>query len=291
MLSLGVSHTAMAQKVTPTEVFQVVETISSELDEFHAANFTQAPRAEIKLSPRLPRHVLQKARTVYQKIQMLRDINGLLPKAVAEIPVREVTPGDVKKSVDIILAELREIREIYHLDDETQLVALSSAKTPTDVYRELTQIAKSIDALGIPAVVPNDVYQVAQTVIGDLEKIYTHLEKDLTVITDIEKSSGKKPADAYNASFVLLEKLQAFNEQGEYDIKGGVVLPVKKAANLTPTDVMDLLNNALAEIGALKFKMGMSNETELAALEGGKTPSDVFDLVIKAQKLVDELGD
>ena len=287
VFTLGALSTSFAQKVTPNHVFQLVDTAYQELERFHDSDFSQSPDANVKIPPRKPRHVLQKAQEVYIKVQNLRRLNGLTQNPIHPIPVRQVTPGDVKKSIEKILEDLENLKSIYNIKGTLPPVHLPTDKTPTDVYQHLSKVSASLDALGLPVVVPNDVYRIAETVVIDLEKLVQH--KKLYAKTDIRTFTGKTPSAVYDHTHLLLVKLRDLTEQSEYQIKGGVILLNKPQGAIKPAHVMDGLGNAIAEIGAIKYKAGMTQPTQFANLKSGKTPSDVFARVQQAHDLVDIL--
>ena len=74
-LSFGTTQT-LAQ-TTPDHVYQVTEGTVRVLDAINKANYSTPKDAKIEAEPALPRHVLQLARAVWRKTQLLRFINGL----------------------------------------------------------------------------------------------------------------------------------------------------------------------------------------------------------------------
>lgn len=280
-----VTHTAHAN-VTPNQVYQVTENIVRELAVFHEKNFT-VPNTPVQvLTPRKPRHVLQKAREVFQKLQALRYINGLSPSGIDPVPARAITPGDVKDLVDKILADVRELRGVYGISGSPTGAPVPQGKNPTDVYENLIRVSQSLDGLGIPAVVPNDVYQVAQTVLNQLAAIYSK-EKGKDAVLHTAWVQGKSPKDVYEQGFVLVEALKRLSEDESHSVAGGVVLPARASGAISPAHVLDLMNVALAEVNAMKVAVGISAPTELATMSAGKTPSDVFQLIQQSQYIVE----
>ena len=172
---------AHAEKITPSHVYQLVDSVDKKLDLFHDADFSQSPDVTIKLAPRKPRHVLQKAQEAYIKVQKLRVLNSLSENPVKPIPVRAVVPADVKESVQRISDDLEALHKIYGINNIPE-APLPQGKKPTDVYKHLVRVSTSLDHLGLPAVVPNDVYRVAETLVLDLQKIVQHKGLNLSLI-------------------------------------------------------------------------------------------------------------
>ena len=88
----------------------------------------------------------------------------------------------------------------------------------------------------------------------------------------------------------MLTQLQTLTENNaDFAIPNGVVMPNDRSGKVRPGHVLDLLNNALAEISAIKVKVGATTPTELAPPQSGKTPSNVFDAVSTARAMVESL--
>lgn len=280
-----------AQTVTPSHVYQVVDNVNAELALMHTANNSNSSgdKKAPALTKRRPRHVIQAARMVLLKVQALRAINGLAKNPVPPFPVREVLPADVKKIVERILADVRDLRAKFDVTGPSPSVALKSGKTPTDVYGNLIRASLQIDGLGIPRVVPNGVYQVAMTIIGDLKKVRT--ARGITAEVKFQAGGKRKrPKHVFDRGVELLAAIKSLSATNpNLAIPGGVVMPNKRSGKIRPGHVMELLNNVLAEISAVKVKVGAKTPTELAPMPSGKSPSNVFDAVSTALAMVKDL--
>ena len=166
VLGCGWPLQASATEITPNNVYRVVDAIHADLALFHdASSLTPAvTEAQHSLTPRRPRHVLQKAREVMVKVQLLRKINGLPDTEMPLMPARDIRPSDVLRLVERIHEDLAELRPIFGVGGSPDTIAKPSGKTPSDVYHSLYHVSAQLDGLGIPRVVPNDVYRVALTV-------------------------------------------------------------------------------------------------------------------------------
>lgn len=289
-ITIMVNATAGAQNITPSHVYQVVDDVNSELALLHNANGSKAKtdKKAPDLTARKPRHVFQKAKEVLQKVQTLRKLNGLSVNEIPAFPVAAIKPADVKDLVVVILKDVRGLRATFGVSEASPTSSLQSSKTPTDVYGNLIRASLQLDGLGIPRIVPNDVYQVAMTIISDINKIRTVLGQ-----TDefemMSGSKGKKPKAVYQRSFDLLNTLKTKSNNDKFKVPGGVILPNKRSGKIRPGHVMDVLNNALAEIGAIKVTVGATIPTEIAPVPSGKTPSNVFDAVSTALAMAEKL--
>ncbi|MGE5506334.1 MAG: cupin domain-containing protein [Actinomycetota bacterium] len=273
---------------TPTDTYQAIEAVNAQLAAFHDANGTM-PAADPQappLTPRSPRHVLQKAREVLLKVQALRQLNGLPLQPVPEIPVREVQPEDVKLFIEKMLAGLKDLRPVFGNPPVAPVPRGTSPKSPTDNFIALRRAELQIDGLGLPPTAPNDVMRIALSMVNDLELIRAALG-----ITDPVPHPAvipaRRPADTYENAFGLLTDLKGLADGNPaLSIPMGVVLLNKRGGTIKPAHVMDLLGTVLAEISAMKVKVGIHVPTQLAPLQTGMTPSDVHATVSFARALI-----
>lgn len=269
---------AVAQNVTPSMAYQSVEDARRYADRLHEANLSAAPDlGALTIDGRRPRHVLQKAREVSEKVQMLRWINGLDQRSLGAFPVGEPTPKDVRAAIDATFADLKALGPVFGLDGDIEPTPLVDGKTPNDVYGNLLRLSASIDQLGIPMVAPNDVYQVASTILRETEKIRLALGVvDLSV--DRSASDGKTPADVYAKVFDLCKQMRSFVDAYPHAAPpGGVAPPARRTGEITPAIVLDALNIVLADVGGMKVALGSVEPIAMTDRATGRTPSNVYD--------------
>lgn len=279
--------TASFAKTTPSEIYLITENIKAELELFHYANISQPKVSVLHHGERKPRHVLQKARELYLKVQALRKSKGLSVNKLKPFEVKSVTPGDVGDLMDIVLSDLIALRAEY----ETQPAAAASlvdGKSPSDVYANAADISVSFDALDIASIVPNDAYRIAVTINNDLHDLRSSLGVT-KAIAETTPSKGKTPGDVLAKVHELFAKLQMLNTQNGYDIKGGIVAPSIPKGGISPSIVLDAQNNALADIGAIKFAAGVKTPTKVIDQPSGKTPSNVFDAASQAIAIINTM--
>jgi hypothetical protein len=291
--TVGVVATPAVAQMTPTDVYKVVDGINHSLERLHAANLSDAKvSVPDNIRQRRPRHVLQKAREVFEKTQLLRRINGLPTNAVPTLEVREVRPADVMKMVRRVQNEVEELEPVFGLAADAKTADGDGAekKTPTDVYRHLSRASKRLDGLGIPAMVPNDVYRVAKGLYGDIAAICSQIDINTVSIATVNRQLA--PKDVYNAGYKALARLRDHTRSADaMSVPGGITLPNKPTGKITPSHVLSLLNTMLADVGAIKAKLGVTSPTNFPAGIAGKTPREVFAVVDANRKMVEALED
>lgn len=277
--SLTTTHTSRAEEnITPSHVFQVTEDILWQLLRLHDANLTIANFADTRLDipERQPRHVIQQALNLRGKIQVLKRINGVEMTPVTALPVQKITPAHALKEVQAVLDDLMALDSAYGLEAYKPSAKLKENKTPTDVYKNLLRAESMIIQLGIPEVVPNDVYNTALAVTHDIDVLRKARGKT-DPVDPPSPSIGKQSADAYSMAFYALKGLQGLTKKPEYQIPTEVLLPERLKKDITSRDVQQLLLYCLAELSAMKVAVGAKDPMVIPPPAAGQTPSSVFD--------------
>lgn len=282
------SGAAQAQSAKPADVLVVVETVGYQIERLYEATLKKVPAtAALNLTPRRPRHVYSKAREVFTKTQMLRQLNGLPENSLPPLPAGEITPGDVRALVMLVSRDVTSVLPAYWAQASDAVPKKRVSATPTDVYQGLHKLSQQLDGLGLPAVVPNDVHRIARMISAGLADVYRARSGKAFANLSRGNAQGKSPVDAYNEGYAFLVALKAFTETTEgADLPGGIVLPNRPSGRITPTAVMELANTIYADLGSLKVVSGASMDGGLAKPSAGMTPSNVYDEFLLAQNVL-----
>jgi hypothetical protein len=291
IVGLFVFTGSLYAQATPSDVLQVVETAQNELRLMYDADGQAVPVAKVTASaPRRPRHVYFKAREVFLKVQTLRYMNALEVHELPPVPAREIRPTEVKALVERIREDLASIKPKYFVVKAAVVAEKKTGQGPTDVYLGLTYASQLIDGLDMPAVVPNDVYRVALSVLEETRLIARARNVSKSDMPLEFNSSGRKPVDVYEDGEALMNLIKSITEnKSGFDIPSGVVLPNHPKGNITPSNVMDLMSNTLAELSAIKARLGISESAANQPAQSGKTPSNVFDVIETAKAILSEI--
>ncbi len=281
-----------AKAATPSEAYRAVIEVIAEVRLLHDANYSSAEDgvASIRPESRRPRHVLQMARTVLAKANMLATINGGGTAPVPPMPTREVTPGDVIEAVNKVSQVIAGLKSIYGVRGGPGSTPAPGKKNPNDVYAALHRLSSMIDGLGIPATVPNDVYQIADTIVFELESMAKRYGISSKPV--MTKSAGKNPNDVYAHAFKLASAMRRLvQSRPNLAPAGGLTVPFKDTGKIKPEQVRYALNDLLAEIASMKIATGDLEEVRLAPIPSGTTPSNVYDRLTEALSLVERMAD
>ncbi|MBQ0725363.1 MAG: hypothetical protein KBT50_06145 [Cycloclasticus sp.] len=281
VLAYVVYHVQFSSTTTPSHVYQLTEKIALELAVIQ--QFKKVESKPIHYAPegREPRHVLQKAREVMLRVQTLRSLNNLANESEPLLTVRTVTPENVWQLANQILSATRELKSDIHPAATIAEVPFVSGKTPSDVYRNLIIINHMLESLGAPTHQPKDVYRIVLTLIDDLEtiRLSLHIPCDFHALP---VTLDKRPSDVYARGFQLhqtVNKLHAKLGAKDAIIDRSLVANTGKHE---PADVLELMNNILANVADIKAALPITRPTILSPKVMDKKPVDVFAKVEKA---------
>ncbi|SDG43335.1 hypothetical protein SAMN05216241_11243 [Limimonas halophila] len=280
VLAAGVAGPVHAQTTKPKHVHRLAETMLAELELLYRADLRDFELPEVpEVSGRKPRHVLMEVRRVYESTQRLRYLNGLERRSLDPVPVRHVRPADVGEMAERTLKQLRTLRKVYGIEAEVERPALRDGIVPSDVYVEVRKVQAALRGLGVPAIVPNDVYRRAQMLANELDKLAEHFGVPGRQPVE-EPSSGKTPAQVYKRVAGLAEHMRAVVASApDLSIPGGVTPSPEPPETPTPADVLALVRLLLADTTAIKAELGIDSPAAVPDRPVGRTPSDVYDVV------------
>ena len=109
-------------QTTPSDVLRHVDAMAQQVGLFRFADGIESQMPEVPAEgARMPRHVLQQARIVFHRIEMLRWLNGLETAPLAPVPPREMQPADVLEVVEGAREALSDLAPIYGVPAVTTL--------------------------------------------------------------------------------------------------------------------------------------------------------------------------
>ena len=141
------------------------------------------------------------------------------------------------------------------------------------------------EAIAQEGVTPSHVYQQASDLISEIEVL-----REAIGVTDEplehEPVTDRQPLHVYSKVLELQHKIAAAQRRLGMSPATVGQIPVKQIA---PADVKGAVEYALAQVRRIKTQMHIEDEISPAPLEGGKTPSDVYQWVGDASYLLDGL--
>jgi len=270
---------------TPTDVYRLVLQLEQQVRSLRADNSVLDDWPQVAIDsvehPRSPRHVLQKSIEVLEKLNRLRQIRGQGAITIPPYPSRYITPNEVYDAVSRLVEEVAVLSGSgRQARAAAERFVGGSRYTPTDVYGKLWEISQALDPLlGIRGFSPNDVYSQAKYVV-DLVR-FLRLSQNLPdTVPAPERQPNLHPNHALGAAYQLLARISKAERNLWMQPEPVPVVPRRV---IRPTEVFDALQIVIAELKRIKFRLGVERNIPLPALESGKSPSDVVQLLNWAQ--------
>ncbi|MBF0455857.1 MAG: hypothetical protein HQL72_13710 [Magnetococcales bacterium] len=266
----------LAQK-NPTDSYRLTLALASQVEAYRTIKKIDLPWPVIPLQKgKSPRHVLQKALEVLEKINRLRTNQKLGAISIPPYPSRPITPTEVYDMVSRLIDEMVLLRQMTTKEQEREpakIPEVDRIKTPDDVYQNLWAISRALDpVLGVGGFSPSDVYAQSVRIVN----LVQFLRQTQRVSVNIKKQpapKGKHPNHALAATYQLLKKI-SFAEKNLWIAP--VDIPVVPKKVITPTEVYDALQGVIAELQRIKYRLGVERHFPTPMVKPGKTPDDVI---------------
>ena len=289
---LGVPAAAAATTdlsgATPSHVFQAVQDLIAEIgilrDELGVYDYP--PDAELQ-EDRAPVHVYVKTLEVLTKVSAIQRRFGVTTAAVDPIPFKVVEPGDVLANVALIVDEVRKIKAQMVIDRQIEPTPFVGGKTPSLVYKSLSDASFLLDGLRGRPLTPDDVFRNASYILDEMELIAAKLRLPLQLDMPVVEGS-KRPTDV--AQQVLRATYKVVNLQTRLGMDASGV-PNITLVRVTPSEVYDATNMLLAEMARIKFHLEINVPRDEAPEPRGKKPGDVFALVLLIVRNLDLMSE
>ena len=140
-------------------------------------------------------------------------------------------------------------------------------------------------AAGAQDVTSSHVYQATSDLIAEIDILRDAMGVTVYPV-EAEPAEDRAPIHVYAKSLEVLGKIAAAQRRMGMNPAPIGQIPVKAIA---PKDVLQSVGNCLAEARRMKAQLVIEDAIEPAALEGGKTPSLVYQLMGDASFLLDGL--
>ena len=275
------------EEITPSHVYQATSDLISEIEIVREAMGITVYPVEAELQEdRAPVHVYSKSLEVLEKISAAQRRLGMPPAPIGQIPVKDIKPGDVYRSVQNSLAEVRRIKEQLVIEDEIQAAPLEGGKTPTYVYQHLGDASFLLDGLVGHPIDPNDVYNHIVYLHEEMELIAAKLKVALE-LTPPAVDQRKRMKEV--AQQVLRATFKIINLQTRLGMDASGV-PQITLVRVSPAEVYEATNVLLAEMVRIKAHLDIDLPRTDQALSRNKKPRDVFGQVLLLIKNLDILA-
>ena len=213
-----------------------------------------------------------KAREVMEKTARVQRRFGMLPVHVAPVPVTEIGPNDMLRSIQAIMEELRRVKRQLVIRKEIRAAPIAEGKTLAEAYKNLEYASLLLDGLvGRPTTL-SDLYMHLLHVREEMELIAAHLG----VVIDTDPSAVKENREPREIVEQVLRAIyRTVSLQSRLGMQGSSV-PSTEHLQVTPADVLDATNLLLEEVMRIKVHMDIQSLPEKREPAQKKQSSDTF---------------
>ena len=274
--------------VTPSHVFRATEDLIAEIEVLRNELGVYDYPVEAELpEDRAPVHVYAKTLEVLSKVSRVQRRFGVTPGEVGQIPIKEIDPGDVLRSVNGILDEVRRIKTQMVIENEIEPAELVGSKTASMVYKNLADASFLLDGLRGRPLTPTEVFGNAVAILDEMELIAAKLRVPLRLDPPVVEGS-KKPRDV--AQQVLRATYKVVNLQTRLGMDASAV-PTLTLVRVTPSEVYDATNILMAEMNRIKVHLEINLPREPRPDARNKKPEDVFGQVMLIIQNLDAMAE
>ncbi len=142
---------------------------------------------------------------VFERIQSLRNLNGLAENSPPALPPEQATPGHVVAVLEAAATDLAELAPVYGIGFDTALPLREENRGPQDVLAHLRAVNASLERLGVPPVLPNDVYSTALSL--DEQMMKTAQLRGVSADIEAPQVSEALPKDALAEALAFIDDL------------------------------------------------------------------------------------
>jgi len=274
VIFLFLVSTILAGKIkTPSDVYSYAILLKKKVEYLREQHNIKDPFPVVEPQKnRYPRHVIQKALEILNKINLYRITLNYGPIFIPPYPTRDITPTDVFEMVKRLDAEVTPFINDLEFLNSLKLIKYKG-KTPNDVYQLLWSISLAFDdLLGIHGFTPTDVFQLSQKLVNNV-KFLREAQNIYSLVEKPKKIPNLYPNHALGKSYEFLKKVRV--AQKHLWINNPTEIPQKPNRVITPTEVYDSIQYNLAELQRIKYRLGVERYFKVKSLKSAKTPSDV----------------
>lgn len=283
-----------ARSATPDHLFRAVEDFIAEVHALRGElGVNDYPWEGEPQADRDPVHLYAKTLELRTKVRGIQRRLGMPEAAAGRIPAKRVTLDDVLGSMGRLVGEIRSIRSQSGMDRDVESAPLAPGKTPSMVYKRLADASFLLDGIRGQPLTINDVYRNVSIVLAELElaseALGTPLEsktspaeevrtiEDPALVTEV----ARQVLGANQKAIYLQSKL------GMYPSREQNLILVR----LTLSDVYDLTNTLVAEMGRVNFYLGIDEVPGESPEPTERRLQQLLQLVLLVNENLDGLSD
>ncbi len=232
---------------------------------------------QIVVSNAASREVFFQALTLFHKADRLAFEQTRKRANEPEIPQGEIRPGHVWQVVDAALQRIRWVKSKMGILENSEPRVRDISKSPTDVFRLITQVDRQFNLLLERQFSPSDVFKQVTLAMAYSARLLSHFDGVQRIVATPPYQRGKRPVDVYHRLVAIFVRLQKMAQQSGLEML--TLGDVNDTAAITPSDVYDVASLLVAELAYLHQQLGTVEPPLAPHYPGRKFPADVYQRV------------
>jgi len=280
ILAVVVAHvflpTSVLAAATPTDVYQVIKNLEADVELIRLEmGVPSIHKTDIEVSDVQPREVYFQAMTLVEKTnRLLFEQMRERSEISLDIPL-DIVPEQVlqlaNKALSNVLSVKTHLNIIESLDPGTD----STQITPTDVFKLIVKVNRTLNTLLLRRFEPADVYQRVTYGISISYEILLASNNQEALGSESDYVRRKTPQDVYRKLLKLYDIVsEIFESLGRHCLT--IDQSESQRNDVTPSDVYDLASLLVAELSYLHSEIANTKQPKKSYYPGIKLPSHVY---------------
>jgi len=283
--------TSVLAETTPTDVYHMVQQLEADINLVRLEmGVPEISKVDIAVANAQPREVY------FQAITLLEKSNRLLFEHIRErtdIPIAPsgaIAPEHVLLLVNKAFINLSKVKSFLNIAESINITPTTENKTPTDVFKLIVSINRSLNTLLVRDFEPADVYQNLTAGISLSHEILVTTQSQNPLGNDVAFVRRKTPTDVYRKLLQLYSIVEYICARSNRQCL--TIDPMEsQRVDVTPSDVHDLASLLVAGLSYLHSQTKEAGLPKSAYYPGKKLPSHVYQRAGRLESQLELLSD
>ena len=263
-------------QATPTDVYQRVLEVSAEVNLIRLEmGVTDAAKPDMAISGAQPREVYFQALTLFKKSNRLLFEHLREREDPPTLSSGDITPDDVLTLINGALELVLHVKQSFGIKETATIELSNETRTPTDVYKLIIRVNRTLNSLLQQRFAPAEVYQQLTYGVGLSSSILATVASADRLGIEPALARRKTPVDVYRkliAIYTIIHETLKLSSEA--------CLVIEEAENertdVSPSDVYDLASLLVSELIYLHSLTPGANAAKDSYYPGDKLPSHVY---------------
>ena len=263
-------------QATPTDVYQRALEVAAEVDLIRLEmGVTDAAKPDMAISGAQPREVYFQALTLFEKSNRLLFEHLREREDPPTLSSGDITPDDVLTLINGALELVLHVKQSFGIKETATIELSNETRTPTDVYKLIIRVNRTLNSLLQQRFAPAEVYQQLTYGVGLSSSILATVASADRLGIEPALARRKTPVDVYRkliAIYTIIHETLKLSSEA--------CLVIEEAENertdVSPSDVYDLASLLVSELSYLHRLTPGAGAPKESYYPGDKLPSHVY---------------